>query len=212
MSALCQKRTHALQQKQHLYPITSSARCWSSASTSLANHVKSSPCALVRLVDQPHGARAVVHADRRRRASPPVVERIAQCGENGRGDVSAREGLVAVNGGELHDPVLHCEDRVAASDLPLTVSAVTGGSHCRPRRYRECRSPSGGLPKRSPQPGAHARAGSVGRQSPAPPRRSGGGTCPTRAGPGSGGSRRRPRRDRASRRNPTLGSALAPAG
>src|SRR5215471_1632866 len=63
MSALCQKRTHALQQKQHLYPITSSARCWSSASTSLANHVKSSPCALVRLVDQPHGARAVVHAD-----------------------------------------------------------------------------------------------------------------------------------------------------
>src|SRR5262245_37821434 len=67
-----------------------------------------------------------MHTDRRRRASPPVVERIAQCGENGRGDVGAREGLVAVSGGELHDPVLHCEDRVAASDLPLTVSAVTG--------------------------------------------------------------------------------------
>src|SRR5262249_13597612 len=43
MSALCQKRTHALQQKQHLYSITSSARCWSSASTSLANHVNRHP-------------------------------------------------------------------------------------------------------------------------------------------------------------------------
>src|SRR6266851_3667739 len=81
---------------------------------------------LVRLVDQPHDPRTVVHADRRRRASLPAVERIAQCGESGRGDVGTWEGLVALGGGELHDPVLHCEDGVAAGDLPLTVSAVTG--------------------------------------------------------------------------------------
>jgi ABC transporter substrate binding protein len=42
------------------------------------------------------------------------------------GDVGAWEGLVALGGGELHDPVLHCENGVAAGDLPLTVSAVTG--------------------------------------------------------------------------------------
>jgi hypothetical protein len=68
----------------------------------------------------------IVPADRWRRASPPMVERIAYCGEIGRGDVGAREGLVALGGGELHDPVLHCENGVAAGDLPLTVSAVTG--------------------------------------------------------------------------------------
>src|SRR6516165_12288139 len=85
----------------------------------------SSPCALVRLVDQPHGPRAVVHADRWRCTSPPMVERIAQCGESRRGDVGAWEDLVALGGGELHDPILHCENGVAAGDLPLTVSAVT---------------------------------------------------------------------------------------
>jgi hypothetical protein len=79
-----------------------------------------------RLVDQPHDLRAVVHADRWRRASPPMVERIAHCGEIGRGNGGAREGLIALGGGELHDPVLHCENGVAAGDLPLTVSAVTG--------------------------------------------------------------------------------------
>src|SRR5215471_12857333 len=67
-----------------------------------------------------------MHTDRRGRASPPVVERIADCGEIGPGDIGAWEGLVALRGGELHDAVLHREDRVAASDLPLTVSAVTG--------------------------------------------------------------------------------------
>src|ERR1700674_1277716 len=82
--------------------------------------------ALVRLVDQPHGPQTVVHADRRCRAFPPVVERIAHHGEIGRGDVGSREGLVPLGGGELHDPVLHREDGVAAGDLPLTVSAVTG--------------------------------------------------------------------------------------
>ena len=55
-----------------------------------------------------------------------MVERIAQCGESGRGDVGAWEALVALGGGELHNPVLHCENGVAAGDLPLTVSAVTG--------------------------------------------------------------------------------------
>ena len=55
-----------------------------------------------------------------------MVERIAQRGESRRGDVGAWEGLVALGGGELHDPVLHCENGVAACDLPLTVSAVTG--------------------------------------------------------------------------------------
>src|SRR6516165_11603318 len=54
-----------------------------------------------------------------------MVERIAQCGESRRGDVGAWEGLVALGGGELHDPILHCENGVAAGDLPLTVSAVT---------------------------------------------------------------------------------------
>jgi hypothetical protein len=54
-----------------------------------------------------------------------MVERIAQCGESRRGDVGAWEGLVALAGGELHDPILHCENGVSAGDLPLTVSAVT---------------------------------------------------------------------------------------
>src|SRR5262249_38422672 len=84
-----------------------------------------SRCALVRLVDQPNDSRAIVHADRWSFASLPAIERIAQCGKSGRGDVGAGEGLVALGGGELHDPVLHCENGVAAGDLPLTVSAVT---------------------------------------------------------------------------------------
>src|SRR6516164_3406065 len=86
----------------------------------------SSPCALVRLVYQPHDPRAVVHANRRRRASSPMVERIAQCGESRRGDVGAWERLVALGGGELNDSVLHGENGVAAGDLPLTISAVSG--------------------------------------------------------------------------------------
>src|SRR6516225_9791057 len=87
-----------------------------------------------------------MHTDRRRRASPPVVERIADCGEIGPGDIGAWEGLVALRGGELHDAVLHREDRVAAGDLPLTVSAVTGeavadldsteNAACRAEHYR----------------------------------------------------------------------------
>src|SRR5262249_54421871 len=87
--------------------------------------VASSPCALVRLVDQPHGPRAVVHANRGRRASLPMVERIAQCSKIRRGGVGAWEGLVTLGGSELHDPVLHCENGVAAGDLPLTVSSVS---------------------------------------------------------------------------------------
>src|SRR5262245_12660222 len=55
-----------------------------------------------------------------------MVERIAPGGESRRGDVGAREGIVTLGGGEFHDPVLHCENGVAACDLPLTVSAVTG--------------------------------------------------------------------------------------
>src|SRR5262245_56605609 len=55
-----------------------------------------------------------------------MIKRIAHCGEIGRGDVGARDGLVALGGGELHDPVLHCENGVAAGDLPLTVSAIPG--------------------------------------------------------------------------------------
>ena len=85
-----------------------------------------SPRALVRLVDQSHDPRAVVDADRWRRTPPPVVERITHCGESGRGDVGARQGFIPLGGGELHDPVLHCENGVAAGDLPLTVSAITG--------------------------------------------------------------------------------------
>jgi hypothetical protein len=65
-----------------------------------------SSCALVRLVDQPHDWAQIVHANRGRRASLPMLERIAQCGENRRGSVGAWEGLVAPGGGELHDPVL----------------------------------------------------------------------------------------------------------
>src|SRR5262249_39847876 len=93
-----------------------------------------------------HGPRAVMHTDRRRRASPPVVERIAHCGVIGPGDVGVWEGLVALRGGELHDPVLHREDGIAAGDLPLTVSAVTGeavadldgteNAACRAEHYR----------------------------------------------------------------------------
>src|SRR4029077_18060826 len=80
---------------------------------------------LVRLVYQPHGSRPVVHTNRWRRTPPPVVECIAHCDEIGRGEVGAGEGLVPLGSGELHDPVLHCEDGVAAGDLPLTVSADT---------------------------------------------------------------------------------------
>src|ERR1700757_5282317 len=117
-----------------------------------------SPRALVRLVDQPHDPRAVVHADRRRRALSPTVERIAQCGESRRGDVGAWEGLVALGGGELHDPVLHCENGVAACDLPLTISAVTGEAVAGLDGTQNA-SPSAALPKRSPRLGAHARGG-----------------------------------------------------
>src|SRR5262249_1831872 len=85
-----------------------------------------SPCALVRLVDQPNDPRAVVHADPWLLASLPAVKRIAHCCEIGRGDGDTREDLVAIGSGELHAPVLHCEDGIAACDLPLTVSAVTG--------------------------------------------------------------------------------------
>src|SRR5262245_40069030 len=81
--------------------------------------------ALVCLVDQSHDPRAIMDADRWRRAPPPVIERITHCGEIRRGDGGTREGLVALGGGELHDPVLHCENGVAAGDLPLTISAVT---------------------------------------------------------------------------------------
>src|SRR5262245_11809076 len=101
-----------------------------------ANPTRMSPRALVCLVDQSHDPRAVVAADRWRCAPPPVIERITHCGEIRRGDGGTREGLVALGGGELHDPVLHCEDGVAAGDLPLTVSAVTRPARagwCRPR-------------------------------------------------------------------------------
>src|SRR6516162_4131797 len=86
----------------------------------------SSPCALVCLVDQPHDWAQIVHADWWRRASPPVIERIAHCGKIGRANAGAWEGLVALGGGELNDPVLHGENCVAAGDLPLTISAVSG--------------------------------------------------------------------------------------
>src|SRR5262249_53961597 len=82
--------------------------------------------ALVRLVDQPHDPRAVVHADGWRRASPPVVERIAHCGKIGRANAGAWEGLVPLGGGELHDAVLHGENGITTGDLPLAISAVTG--------------------------------------------------------------------------------------
>src|SRR5262245_36916237 len=84
-----------------------------------------SPRALVCLVDQSHDPGAVMDANRWRRAPPPVIERVTHCGEIRRGDDGTREGLVALGGGELHDPVLHCENSVAAGDLPLTVRAVT---------------------------------------------------------------------------------------
>ena len=73
--------------------------------------------ALVRLVDQAHGPRAVVDADRWRRALAPVVERITHCGKSGRGDVGALEGFIPLGGGKLHDSVLHCENRVAAANV-----------------------------------------------------------------------------------------------
>src|SRR5271169_6972063 len=82
------------------------------------------PRTLIGLVDQSHGPRPVMDADRRRRALLPAVERIAYCGEIGRGNVGARDYLVALGGGELHDPVFHGEDGVAAGEFPLTVGAV----------------------------------------------------------------------------------------
>src|SRR5262249_33969641 len=55
-----------------------------------------------------------------------MVERIAHCGENGRSDAGAREDLVALGDGELQDSILHCENGVAAGNLPFAVSAITG--------------------------------------------------------------------------------------
>src|SRR5262249_33471627 len=69
--------------------------------------------------------RAVVHADWWRRALPPMVERIAHRGEIGRCGVGAWKNFVALCGGELHDPILHRENGVAARNRPLTISAVT---------------------------------------------------------------------------------------
>src|SRR6516162_2366447 len=86
----------------------------------------SSPCALVCLVDQPHDWAQIVHADWWRRASPPVIERIAHCGKIGRANAGAWEGLVPLGGGELHDAVLHGENGITTGDLPLAISAVTG--------------------------------------------------------------------------------------
>ena len=54
-----------------------------------------------------------------------MVERIAHRGEIGRCGVGARKDFVALCGGELHDPILHRENGVAARNRPLTISAVT---------------------------------------------------------------------------------------
>src|SRR5262245_60387833 len=84
------------------------------------------PSTFVRLIDQLRGSCPVVQADGWWCTSFPVVEHIAQGDEIGRRYVGAREHLVPFGRGELHRPILHCEDGVAARDLPLAVSAVTG--------------------------------------------------------------------------------------
>jgi predicted dehydrogenase len=79
-------------------------------------------------------------------------------------------GLVARRATEVGSPPTFTDYRhMLATTRPDFVVALgrhrqmAGIAHD-PRPYRGCRSPSGALPKRSPQPGAHARAGSVGRQ------------------------------------------------
>src|SRR5689334_12141041 len=62
-----------------------------------------------------------MHADRRRCASLPVIERIAYRKEIWRRGIRCREGLVSLCGRKLHDPILHGEDGVATSDLPFAV-------------------------------------------------------------------------------------------
>src|SRR5262245_254542 len=54
-----------------------------------------------------------------------MVERIAHCSEIGCGDIGAWKDFVARCGSELHDPILHRENGVAARNRPLAVSAVT---------------------------------------------------------------------------------------
>ena len=66
-----------------------------------------------------------MHADRRRRAASPVIERIAHREELRRGDVRAREGLVTLGGSKLQDPILHREDGIATGDLPFAVRPDT---------------------------------------------------------------------------------------
>ena len=66
-----------------------------------------------------------MHADRWRRAATPVIESIAYRDEIGRGDVGSREGLVALGRGGLQNPILHRDDCVATSDLPLAVRPDT---------------------------------------------------------------------------------------
>ena len=128
------------------------------AGLSLAGRIKVLPGALVRLVDQPHGSRPVVHAYRWRRAPAPVVERIAHCDEIRCDDVGAREGLVSLCGGELQDPVLHCEDGVVACDLPLTVSADTRKAITDLDGAENAASPDETCRRRSPRPDVRVRA------------------------------------------------------
>lgn len=90
--------------------------------TPLSSKVRS---AFVGLVDQTYGPRAVVRADWRGRAALPMIERITQCGEVGRGNVGARKGLVTISARELQHAVLHCEDGVTTGNLPFSISTVT---------------------------------------------------------------------------------------
>ena len=66
-----------------------------------------------------------MHADRWRRAAPPVIESIAYRDEIGRGDVGSREGLVALGRSKLQNSILHRKNGVATSDLPLAVRPDT---------------------------------------------------------------------------------------
>src|SRR2546423_13724921 len=66
-----------------------------------------------------------MHAGRWRRAATPVIESIAYRDEIGRGDVGSREYLVALGRSKLQNPILHRENGVATSDLPLAVRPDT---------------------------------------------------------------------------------------
>ena len=91
-----------------------------------------------------HDPRAVVHADRRRRASPPMVERIAQCGESGRVKTRQERGFANVT-----YSILHSQDGTVAYVNRFQEPAFFGRNEA-DGAIRQYSARMGGVPKLGP--------------------------------------------------------------